>query len=291
MSEKQIEQCPITGAESRFYCRKPPTDYYYTPGIGLIYQKVAPTVAQMEDYADKEYSAGVYRDYVSAAPLKKATFERRIRILERLGAKGRLLDVGCACGFFIEVALEHGFDAYGVEFSAQAVSMAAPEIQPRITIGDVNLLRNRLTEQFDVVVAFDIIEHTQNPLQFLADIRQVLRPGGWLLLATPDTGHFLRYVMGRNWPMLQPMQHTFLFSKLAMRLVLEKSGYENIGVRNADKSLTLNYLMEQVRVHNPTIKRAYDKLSRVLPRRVREGNFAVNIGEMLAYAQRDPEPT
>jgi hypothetical protein len=62
-------------------------------------------------------------------------------------------------------------------------------------------------------------------------------------------------------------------------------------VRNADKSLTLDYLMEQVRVHNPIIKRIYDALSGLLPRGIRKKSFAVNIGEMLAYAQRKPEAT
>ena len=164
--------------------------------------------------------------------------------------------------------------------------MARKDIRPRITIGDVNLLRERGDEQFDAVVAFDIIEHTQNPLKFLEEIRHILRPRGWLMLATPDTDHFLRYLMRSRWPMLQPMQHTYLFSKRAMRYALEKSGYENIGIRQADKSLTLDYLIDQVRVHNPLISRTYKTASKLLPRPVRQGTFAVSIGEMLAYAQR-----
>jgi 2-polyprenyl-3-methyl-5-hydroxy-6-metoxy-1,4-benzoquinol methylase len=254
--------------------------------LGLIYQKDLPTVDQMSAYAEEQYAAGVYKSYASAADLKIETFERRINLLKRLGARGRILDVGCACGFFIEAALKHGFDAYGIEFSKEAVAMAREDIRPRITIGDVNLLRERGNEQFDAVVAFDIIEHTQNPLKFLEEIRHILRPGGWLMLATPDTGHFLRYLMRSRWPMLQPMQHTHLFSKKAMRYALEKSGYENIGVRRADKSLTLDYLIDQVRVHNPLISRTYSAVSKLLPRPVRQGTFAVNIGEMLAYAQR-----
>ena len=120
--------------------------------------------------------------------------------------------MGCACGFFIEAALKHGFDAYGIEFSKEAVAIAREEIRSRITVGDVNLRREREEDRFDAVVAFEIIEHTQNPIKFLEEIRQILRPGGWLMLATPDTGHFLRYLMGCRWPMLQPMQHTYLFT-------------------------------------------------------------------------------
>ena len=286
MSRTLTHQCPLSGREAKFYCQKPPAEYYITEGLGLIYQKDVPTVAQMAAYADTQYAAGAYKDYAAAAPLKIDTFRRRIRLLKELGAQGRLLDVGSACGFFIEAALENDFDAYGIEFSKEAVALAKPEIQKRITIGDVNLLREQGAQQFDVVVAFDIIEHTQNPVQFLEEIGQILRPGGWLMIATPDTDHFLRYVMGSRWPMLQPMQHTYLFSKAAMHMALQKAGYENIGVRAADKSLTMDYLLEQLRLYNPLITGTYKTLSPLLPRALRQKSFAVNIGEMLAFAQR-----
>jgi SAM-dependent methyltransferase len=286
MNRNEIAQCPLSGGQARFYCRKPPADYFLTDQLGLIFQRELPTVEQMSAYAEEQYSAGVYKGYASAAPLKIQTFERRIDLLKRLGARGRILDVGCACGFFIEAALKHGFDACGIEFSKEAVAIAREEIRSRITVGDVNLLREREEDRFDAVVAFDIIEHTQDPLKFLEEIRQILRPGGWLMLATPDTGHFLRYLMGCRWPMLQPMQHTYLFSKPAMRFVLAKAGYENIGVQKADKSLTLDYLIDQLRVHNPLISRTYQAMSKLLPEAFRKGAFSVNIGEMLAYAQR-----
>ena len=284
-AEKRLV-CPITGEDASFYCRKPPADYFLTDQLGLIFQKELPTVEEMSAYAEEQYSAGVYKGYASAAPLKIQTFERRIDLLKRLGARGRILDVGCACGFFIEAALKHGFDAYGIEFSKEAVAIAREEIRSRITVGDVNLRREREEDRFDAVVAFDIIEHTQNPIKFLEEIRQILRPGGWLMLATPDTGHFLRYLMGCRWPMLQPMQHTYLFSKSAMRFALAQAGFENIAVQKADKSLTLDYLIDQLRVHNPLISRSYQALSKLLPRALRQGTFSVNIGEMLAYAQR-----
>ena len=281
-------RCPISGRPAHFYCRKPPADYYITDGLDLIFQKEVPSVAQMAAYAEEQYAAGAYKDYAAAAPLKIATFHRRLQLLQNLGAKGRLLDVGCSVGFLIEAALERGFDARGIEFSREAVALAKPEIQKRITIGDVNALRERDPEPFDAVVAFDIIEHTQDPLAFLTEIRQILRPGGWLMLATPDTGHWLRRVMRNRWPMLQPMQHTFLFSRPAMRLALEKAGFENIGVRAADKSLTLDYLLAQLRLHNPLLTAGYRVLSPLLPHALRQRNFAVNISEQLAYAQRQP---
>ncbi|MGI9114532.1 MAG: hypothetical protein DLM52_00140 [Chthoniobacterales bacterium] len=282
--------CPVTGEEARFYCPKPPVDYYITGESGLIFVKEPPPLKAMAAYANEQYSAGLYRGYVRAADLKRATFERRIRLLRRLGLSGgRLLDVGCGCGFFLETALAHGFDATGVEFSSEAIALARSDVRECIVQGDVNALALRNDSAFDVIVAFDIIEHTQDPLKFLNDLRSLLRPGAWLALSTPDTGHFLRYLMRSHWPMLQPLQHTYLFSKGAMRNALQRCGYSNIRIENATKMLSADYLIEQVSEYNPLLQRLYRGVSPIVPPRLRKKAWQVNIGEMLVFAQRPDE--
>jgi 2-polyprenyl-3-methyl-5-hydroxy-6-metoxy-1,4-benzoquinol methylase len=287
MANNNDVNCPVTDERARFYCRKPPVDYYITEHSGLIFVKDPPPVNAMAAYANEEYSTGLYKDYARASGLKHCTFERRIQLIHGLGISGgRLLDVGCACGFFLETALAHGFDATGVEFSSEAIALARSDIRTRIVQGDVNALALKDAKEFDVIVAFDIIEHTRDPLKFLQELRDLLRPGGWIVLSTPDTGHFLRHIMGSRWPMLQPLQHTFLFSRQAMQSVLRRSGYSNIRVGNATKTLSADYLVEQIREHNPLLHRLYRVVSPFLPVRLRRKGWQINIGEMLVFAQR-----
>ena len=195
----------------------------------------------------------LYRDYVDARALKLATMRRRLPVISAQARGPRLLDVGCATGFFIEAALEAGFDAAGIELSPVAIRLARPEVQARITCGDVNTLLSTDSRRFDVVTAFDIIEHTLDPAAFLDDIGRVLAPGGLLVLSTPDTGHWLRTVMRARWPMLQPDQHTYLFSKAAMRTLLVDRGYDPVRIEATRKVLTLEYLFGQLRQTNPTL--------------------------------------
>ncbi|MCC7178105.1 MAG: class I SAM-dependent methyltransferase [Acidobacteria bacterium] len=278
--------CPLTGNLSVPYASKGRGQYFRDPQSGVIFLAEPPSLEAMATFVNEEYTRGVYRDYVDAKPLKLATARRRLRRLAAFSPGPRLLDVGCAAGFFIEAALEAGFDASGIELSPVAVGLADAAVRPRIVQGDVNTLIARDTRRFDVVTAFDIIEHTFDPREFVADVGRVLAPGGLLVISTPDTGHWLRVAMGARWPMLQPDQHTFLFSRGAMRSMLSAAGFTPLVIETAHKVLTLDYLFGQLRQTNPMLARTLDVAKRAVPRGLRQRPLAFNIGEMLACARK-----
>ena len=280
--------CPVTGNRSREYARKGDAVYLRDPETSIIFLAEQPQLKEMASFVDAEYERGVYRDYVNARELKLATMRRRLPLIRAHAHGLRLLDVGCGSGFFLEVALECGFDPAGIELSPVAIDLAQPTVRGRIIRGDVNTVLATDPRRFDVVTAFDIIEHMFDPLSFLNDIAQVLAPGGLLVLSTPDTGHWLRPLMRSRWPMLQPNQHTFLFSRAAMRSMLVGGGYEPIAIETAHKVLTIDYLFGQLRQTNPTLARVLDRAKRSLPSSVRHREIALNIGEMFACARKRP---
>ena len=265
------------------FCVKGPASYYLCRGCDTVFQYPLPTPEEMVNYADNQYREGVYRDYVAARDLKHEHF--RHRLLEfggRFPPPGRLLDLGCSCGYFLDVALEGGYDAYGVEFSEEAIAAAQPATRQRIRRANVNDADGHHPREYDVVTAFDIIEHVEDPVTFLGEIEGMLAPGGGVAVSTPDTGHILRYLMGARWPMLQPMQHTTLMSRLGLRIAAERAGFQEVVVTTARKTLTLEYLFEQVRDHNPALHAAYAVTRRMLPGAVRSHPLRINIGELLA---------
>src|SRR6266446_4240394 len=191
--------CPINKLPARFYAHKGRAEYYIEPKEGVIFQRVLPSVADMEAFVQQEYKGGNYCAYTEMEHLKKRTAELRLSRIRQYGAPGnRLLNVGCSVGLFLEVALDFGFDAHGVELSSQAVAMAKARVRGRITQADVNEHIRKDGTRYDVITAYDIIEHTQDPAAFLKDLYDALEPRGVIAIATPDTDRFLRYVMGKS---------------------------------------------------------------------------------------------
>jgi cyclopropane fatty-acyl-phospholipid synthase-like methyltransferase len=278
--------CLVCGSPTNFYCSKDRATYFRCNTCELIFQHPMITLQEMLDYADKEYSeGGVYKEYVDAKELKYATFRQRMKRIRPMTKGSKLLDLGCACGYFIDVALEAGFDAYGVEFSPVAISYASDLAKPRIFQGDVNQLGADHQSSYDVISAYDILEHTLEPFAFLHQLRELLVPNGLLVITTPDTHHFLRPLMKARWPMLQPYQHTYLFSAKSLQIALEKSGYHDIQIVAAQKILTPDYLAEQVRSLNPTLSKLYNTAASVFPSKLRNLPIGFYIGEIMAFAR------
>jgi SAM-dependent methyltransferase len=279
--------CPINNLPARHYVSKGRAEYYIEPVSGIIFQATLPSVAEMGIFNQQEYVDGVYRAYSEAEHLKKKTAEWRLNYIRQYGKVGRrLLDVGCSVGFFLEVAQDFGFDVQGVELSSVAIAIAKDSVRDKISHADANEHIRKYGAWYDVVTAFDIIEHTQNPNVFLRDLYNALQPGGVVAISSPDTDHFLLFLMGKNWPMLQPMQHTFLFGKRSIKPMLVEAGFEDVVVCPTKKTLTLNYLFGQLSQTNPVISRFYKCFEKLLPSRLGDAPMDINIGEFFAIARK-----
>lgn len=143
---------------------------------------------------DEGYYHGANSGYPAAGyESEHATWHHWVAHLAKEMRPGaRWLDLGCAYGYLVAEAVAGGFDAIGVDVSAYALARArhdAPAAAGRVLRGLADGLPFG-DASFDVVSAFDVLEHLHEPEPALAEIARVLKPGGVLVGATPDPLYF-----------------------------------------------------------------------------------------------------
>lgn len=139
-------------------------------------------------YFLSEYQEQYGRSYRQDRPVIRSLAENRIHRIERLTRRrGKLLDVGCALGFFVELAVERGWNAQGVELSEYAASWARERLGLQVRTGsflDVDFDGAR----FDAITLFYVAEHFPRVEKVLERVHALLFEGGVLVLALPNRG-------------------------------------------------------------------------------------------------------
>lgn len=176
-------------------------------------------------YSEAYFQGGVhdgYADYASSAADLRREFGRVVADLVRRVGGGKLVEVGSAYGFFLDVASER-FSTCGVEISdaARAAAMARGHDVARELTPDFLAARG----PFDAAVMLDVVEHMQDPGAAFAELHRAMRPGAPLVLTTGDFGSAIARVMGRRWRLMTPPQHLWFFSGKTIGAVLARHGF------------------------------------------------------------------
>jgi 2-polyprenyl-3-methyl-5-hydroxy-6-metoxy-1,4-benzoquinol methylase len=152
-------------------------------------------------------------------------FRKKIELLRAyLPGTGRVLDVGCAYGFFLQVARELGFHAQGVDISGIAADFARSLVGVEVFHGE--LLDAAFPDsQFDVVTLWDTLEHLHKPHAVLREVYRILKPGGVLVVETLNVNTLSQHLMRNRWPLYVPPYHLFYFTKRTAKRLIRNAGF------------------------------------------------------------------
>lgn len=134
---------------------------------------------------------------------------------------GRILDVGCGLGYLLS-ALRDGWEKYGIEVSRFAAQHA--QAWGQIFVGELREAQFP-DEYFDVVVMHHVIEHMEDPISAILEVWRTLKPGGILLLGTPDFDSGCARRFGSNYRLLHDNTHVSLFTNDSMHRFLRDHGF------------------------------------------------------------------
>jgi 2-polyprenyl-3-methyl-5-hydroxy-6-metoxy-1,4-benzoquinol methylase len=169
-------------------------------------------------------------------PLNEHRHRAHAKLLEAVGAGGRVLDVGSSSGYLAEPLVARGNTIVGLELDPEAAG-AAESFCERVLVGDVETMELPLEPgSFDVVLLGDVIEHLRDPVAALARLRPLLRPGGRLVLSTPNVANWavrLSLLAGR-WRYtdrgILDRSHTHLFTRATLAEAIERAGYRVVRI-------------------------------------------------------------
>lgn len=228
----------------------------------------------IHSYYQKGYFTGdkkirAYANYAQDKPNISKNAKNILQKIKKIKSSGNILDVGCAMGFFMEVAEQQGFKVYGIEVSTYAAAFSQKLFKNRVFLGaveDFPQKRSAVFEfkntTFDVIILSDLIEHVKDPVSVLKDLKKVLKKDGVIVLQTGDTDSFWARLMGKNWHFYAPPQHLYFFSKNTLTKVLEKAGYKVLRVDKEGKYVSLRYILHMTQYMN--IEKIGDMLFRLI---------------------------
>lgn len=183
--------------------------------------------------------------FKSLESLRRQSARNLLEEIEKHVTAGAVLDIGCSFGWFLDAAAERGWQTFGIEPSDVAVrhvqSRSKHEVKhglfPETSFGE---------RRFEAVVLTDVLEHLPDPVTTLAQIAQVLKPGGVLGVRVPNqegliykaaavlakaTAGGIDSPMWRMWQLDFPYPHLWYFSPQTLSAVTTRAGYDVVEVQ------------------------------------------------------------
>jgi len=217
-------KCPYCHAESRIYFQSKDYnrnitqeifDHYRCPQCGLIF--VAPIPVNLSDYYPESYHFVPESSEYLEEGSKPENY--KIEIVQRFSGKGRLLEIGPSYGSFTYLAKKAGYEVEAIEMNAQCCQFLNNIVGVNAINSDDPIATLGQMKPYDVIALWHVIEHLPDPWPTLEAIYTSLKPGGIVVLATPNPGSFQFSIMGCRWPHVDAPRHLML---IPMKLLAEK---------------------------------------------------------------------
>jgi 2-polyprenyl-3-methyl-5-hydroxy-6-metoxy-1,4-benzoquinol methylase len=200
----------------------------------LVFVANRPTVDELKTYYGQIHDS-IYDDSNSEC---LAFYYRALkREIERRGKQqGRIFDVGCAGGWFLD-GME-GWERHGCEMAPQDFAIARSKHGDRILPLSFEEYPEK-AEYFDVITLQDVFDHMPEPGQALAKCFRMLRPGGLLVIKVHDISCLYARVTGSQFYAVIPPGHLFYYREKSLRRILERAHFQVISARHMGHILKL----------------------------------------------------
>ncbi len=273
----KIDRCPLCGSTTSqeifklFRPKQADATGRHTEDLfgraGKIVRCTGCGLVRQDDRPDVPYTGAEDEEYISEEAGNRQTFRG---ILDRIGRyrspPGEMLDIGCGPGVLLDEARARGWKTFGVEPSRWGAEQARAK---GLEVHHGTLEEAGLQEAtYDVVVAADVIEHVDDPFDFAKRINALLRPGGVVLIATPNVESLIARTLRRWWWSVIP-NHYWLFSKRTLEDLMRRGGFDVLEAATHPKTFSVDYYAGRFGGYNDTLGKITRGIGRSLGGRER----------------------
>lgn len=229
------QACPICGSNESFKYLSSPDRYHgreaeYTLLRCAACQCVWTTNPPKPEEMGEHYSNDYHVLMAASAESKSGRrWQEHRKIILNLKQCGDILDVGCSSGSFLASMKSDAWRLHGIEMDRANAERARQASGADVFIGDI-MQAPFAENSFDVITAFDVIEHMYNPQEFLRKVVYWLRPGGIFFARVPNIDSMESHLFGRYWYGLELPRHLFHFSLRSMRQLADSVGVHDVRV-------------------------------------------------------------
>lgn len=150
-----------------------------------------------------------------------------------------LLDIGAGTGNFLNEASKMGYKTTGIDFDKKRVEFGINNYKLNLLVIDLKShIKNVGDKKYDVVTAFELIEHLDDPIDFVSDVKKVLKKNGTFVISTPNWDRTFKV---ENEIGDYPPHHLTWWTKKSLKNFLEINGFDNIKI--IEQPIDLKYLL------------------------------------------------
>lgn len=183
---------------------------------GLTFASRRPSDAELEAHY------GSYGDWPDS-DLTRRRYREVLRRLEPHRSVGRVLDMGCGAGYFLEEAARAGWEPHGSTVGSLSIDMCRGKGLHVVSAEEA--ADAFPAAHFDAATAFEVVEHLRDPAVEAALLARVLRPGGLLYCTTPNFDSLSRRLLGPEWRVIAYPEHLIYFTAATLARWIEPFGF------------------------------------------------------------------
>ena len=225
-----VVQCPICANNCNLYINTKIFSIYKCDNCTFQFVWPLPTEGELSYIYNERTLSGEnntinFETYLKRKNQLTREYAQILKLLDEFPNKGKLLDVGCAAGFFLNYAKQNNWEVEGVEVSKDLSEYARKELGLNVYTGRLSNISLQ-PKSYNVVTLIGVIEHLDDPQSVINDISKIIKPNGTLIILTENVESVLSKTLKSKWNGYMPPEHLSYFSKQSIQYLIQGKGFK-----------------------------------------------------------------